>query len=74
MHSTASDGELEPARLMALVASAGVKVVALTDGNTNLAQLNKTARGHLERYYKYRHDNKLDGLPELVQKMKTELP
>lgn len=31
MHSTASDGELEPARLMALVASAGVKVVALTD-------------------------------------------
>lgn len=31
MHSTASDGELEPAALMALLAQAGVKVAALTD-------------------------------------------
>ncbi len=47
------------------------KTVALSEG---IPQLQKTAREHLERYYKYRHQNSLDGLPELVQKMKTELP
>ena len=31
MHSTASDGELAPAALMAAVARAGVRVAALTD-------------------------------------------
>ncbi|MBI3951188.1 MAG: hypothetical protein HY314_12125 [Acidobacteria bacterium] len=50
------------------------KTAALTDNNASLKSLNQPARQYLESYYKYRHQNSLEGLPELIQKMKTELP
>jgi tetratricopeptide (TPR) repeat protein len=47
------------------------KTVALTD---KIPDLQKVARPYLESYYKYRHNQSLDGLPELIQRMRTELP
>jgi len=45
------------------------KTVALSD---KVPQLQQTARQHLENYYKYRHQGKLDGLQELIARMRTE--
>lgn len=47
------------------------KTVALTD---KIPQLQQIARQYLESYYKYRHQGSLDGLADLIQRMKTELP
>jgi methyl-accepting chemotaxis protein len=44
------------------------KTVALSD---KLPQLQQTARSRLEKFYMYRHQNSLDGLEELIQKMKS---
>ncbi|MBI3951189.1 MAG: hypothetical protein HY314_12130 [Acidobacteria bacterium] len=50
------------------------KTVALTDNNASLKQLNQAARQYLESYYKYRHQGSLDGLQELIARLKTERP
>ncbi|MCS6806609.1 MAG: hypothetical protein RMM98_05565 [Acidobacteriota bacterium] len=47
------------------------KAVALS---ANVPPLQQNARSHLERYYKYRNKGVLDGLPALIERMKTEQP
>jgi methyl-accepting chemotaxis protein len=47
------------------------KTVALSD---KALQLQQTARQYLESYYKYRHQNSLEGLPDLIARMRTEKP
>jgi predicted metal-dependent phosphoesterase TrpH len=48
LHSTASDGKLEPAELVAHVAACGVKLMALTDHDTvaGVAAAADAARTH----------------------------
>ncbi|RMG49136.1 MAG: hypothetical protein D6723_14280 [Acidobacteria bacterium] len=44
------------------------RAVALSD---KVPQLKQTARQRLETYWKYRHNNSLEGLDELIQKLKA---
>ena len=45
--------------------------VALSDGNTQLANYQKQEMQYLETNYKFRHDGKTDGMQELINKYKA---
>jgi hypothetical protein len=45
--------------------------VALSEGNAQLATIRQQEMQDLEKYYKYRHDGKTDGLQQLIDKYKS---
>lgn len=48
------------------------RVVAITDGNAAQQNLNSQMRKDLEEYYKFRHNNSIEGLQALIDKYKTQ--
>jgi hypothetical protein len=45
--------------------------VALSEGNAQLATIRQQEMQDLEKYYKYRHDGKTEGMQQLIDKYKT---
>ena len=45
--------------------------IALSEGNAQLATVREQELQDLEKYYKYRHDGKTDGMQELINKYKA---
>lgn len=50
------------------------RVLALAEGNASMREIEKQIRPDLESYYKFRNKNSTEGLQELINKHKTELP
>ena len=45
--------------------------IALSEGNAQLATMRQQEMEDLEKYYKYRHDGKTDGMQQLIDKYKN---
>lgn len=48
------------------------RAVAATEGNAQYQQLNSQLRDNLKQYYEFRHEGKLDGMKELIEKYKKK--
>jgi tetratricopeptide (TPR) repeat protein len=47
------------------------RVIALSEGNAQLAQARQQSINDLESYYKYRHNNSTEGMQQLIDKYKA---
>lgn len=50
------------------------RILALIEGNASMREIEKQIRPDLESYYKFRNKSSTEGLQELINKHKTELP
>jgi ABC-type Fe3+-citrate transport system substrate-binding protein len=76
-YQTMKDGPEKTAELEKVVASldrvidAYAHFIALSEGNAQLATVRQQEMQDLEKYYKFRHNGKTDGMQELINKYKT---
>jgi hypothetical protein len=72
-----AEGPAKPAELQKVLAALDRVIdsyahfVALSEGNTQLATIRQQEMQDLEKYYKFRHDGKTDGMQQLIDKYKS---
>ena len=76
-YQSMTDGAAKTAALQNVLAAldqvidAYAHFIALSDGNAQLATVRQQEMEDLEKYYKYRHDGKTDGMQQLIDRYKN---